>query len=109
MFFSMADRSVNHARLSAKISGQLYQALKNRKCAVLSGDLMIGYYNENYDYADASVICGKPEIHADNKNEVKNLCLIVVVLSNETAEYDKGEKFKLYQKLNTFVKYVLIS
>ncbi|MFN3488630.1 MAG: Uma2 family endonuclease [Emticicia sp.] len=31
------------------------------------------------------------------------------VLSNETAEYDRGEKFKKYQQLNTFVEYLLVS
>lgn len=54
------------------------------------------------------MIFGKPEVYAENKNAVKNPCLIVEVLSSETAEYDRGEKFKKYQKLNTFVEYVLI-
>lgn len=107
--FAMPGGTVNHARLSAKIGSQLDQALKNRKCAVFSADLLIGYNEENYVYADASVICGKPEVYAENKNAVKNPCLIVEVLSNETAEYDRGEKFKKYQQLNSFVEYVLIS
>lgn len=55
------------------------------------------------------MICGKPEVYAENKNAVKNQCLIVEVLSNETAEYVRGEKFKKYQQLNTFVEYELIS
>ena len=55
------------------------------------------------------MICSKPVIYAENRNAVKNPCLIVEVFSNETAEYDREEKFKKYQKLNTFVEYVLIS
>jgi Uma2 family endonuclease len=33
----------------------------------------------------------------------------VEVLLKETADYYRGEKFKKYQKINTFVEYVLIS
>jgi Uma2 family endonuclease len=43
---------------------------------------MIGYNNENYFYPEASVICGKPKIYAENKNAAKNSCLMVEVLSN---------------------------
>lgn len=43
-----------------------------------------------------------------NKNAVKNPCLIVEVLLNETTEYDRGEKFKNYEQLSTFVEYMLI-
>ena len=107
--FAMAGGSVNHAQLSAKVYSQLDQALKNRKCAVFSADLLIGYNEKNYVFADASVICGKPETYSKNKNAVKNPCLIVEVLSNETAEYDRDEKFKRYQQINTFVEYMLIS
>lgn len=107
--FAMAGGTVNHARLSGKVGAMLDQALKNRKCAVYSSDLMIGYNEKNYVFADASVICGKPETYIENKNAVKNPCLIVEVLSNETAEYDRDEKFKKYQQLSTFVEYLLIS
>lgn len=68
-------------------------ALKGRKCDVFQSHLMTGYNEENDVYADASVIYGKPEIYSENKNVVKNPCLIVEVLSNETVEYDRGEKF----------------
>lgn len=107
--YDMAGGSVNHARLSAKVGSLLDKALKNRNCAVFSADLMIGYNEKNYVYADASVICGKPETHKENKNAVKNPCLIVEVLSDETAEFDREEKFKKYQQMTTFVEYVLIS
>ena len=107
--FEMAGGTVNHARLSAKVGSLLDQALRNRKCAVFSSDLMIGYNSRNYVYADASVICGKTETHKENKNAAKNPCLIVEVLSDETAEYDRDEKFKKYQQIDTFVEYVLIS
>lgn len=107
--FAMAGGTVNHSLLSSRAGTMLSNALKDRKCNVFQSDLMIGYNEENYVYADASVICGKPEVYDENKNAVKNPCLIVEVLSNETAEYDRGEKFKKYQKLNTFEEYVLIS
>lgn len=80
--FALAGGLVNHNRLSAKIGNHLDTALKNCKCAVFIADLMIGYNNENYFYPEASVICGKPKIYAENKNAAKNSCLMVEVLSN---------------------------
>lgn len=85
---AIAGGSFNHTLLSAKIGSQLDQALKNRKYAVFSADLMIGYNKENYVYSDTSVICGKPAIYEEDKKVVKNPCLVVEILWNETAEYD---------------------
>ena len=107
--FAMAGGSINHSLLASRTGTMLTNALKNKKCNVYQSDLMIGYNEENYVYADVSVICGKPEKYAENKNAVKNPCLIVEVLSNETAEYDREDKFKKYQQLSSFVEYVLIS
>ncbi|MFN3488631.1 MAG: Uma2 family endonuclease [Emticicia sp.] len=69
--FAMAGGSVNHSLLSSRAVTMLSNALKDRKYDVFQSDLMIGYNEENYVYADASVICGKPEVHAENKNAVK--------------------------------------
>ncbi len=107
--FAMAGGSVNHSLLSSRAGTMMTNALKGRKCNVFQSDLLIGYNEKNYVFADASVICGKPETYSKNKNAVKNPCLIVEVLSNETAEYDRDEKFKRYQQISTFVEYVLIS
>ena len=57
--FSIAGGSVNHAPLQVKIGSKPGQALKNRKSDVFNADL-------NF-YADASVICGKPEVYVEIK------------------------------------------
>ncbi|MFN3848288.1 MAG: Uma2 family endonuclease [Spirosomataceae bacterium] len=107
--FAMAGGSVNHARLSGKIGSLLGSALLKTKCSYYSSDLMIGYSANNYVFADATVICGNPEVWDENKNAIKNPTLIVEVLSPDTEEYDRGLKFYKYRSLETLKEYVLVS
>jgi Uma2 family endonuclease len=107
--FAMAGGSINHARLSSQISILLHSRLSGSPCNTYSSDLMIGYNNRNYMFADATVICGKPEAWEQNKNAVKNPVLIVEVLSPDTEEYDRTDKFFKYRKIESFKEYVLIS
>jgi Uma2 family endonuclease len=39
---------------------------------------------------------------------VTNPCVIIEVLSEATRDYDRGEKFTLYQAIPTFQEYLLI-
>lgn len=107
--FAMAGGSVRHALLANTIGALLREKLKGRNCNTFNSDLMIGFEEYHYVYADASVICGKPETWEANKNAVRNVCLVVEVLSSETEEYDRGTKFDKYQQMETFVEYVLVS
>ncbi len=60
-------------------------------------------------YPDVMVICGKPAIGDEMSETVTNPKLIAEILSDETNDYDRGSKFRAYQKLDSFQEYVLIS
>lgn len=107
--FALAGGSVRHALLANSIGSLLREKLLPKNCNTFNSDLMIGFEEYHYVYADASVICGKPETWEANKNAVRNVCLVVEVLSAETEEYDRGAKFEKYQQIESFVEYVLIS
>ena len=53
-------------------------------------------------------ICGAIERVEAPLETVTNPCLIVEVLSDSTSEYDRGEKFLLYQPIPTLRDYILI-
>ena len=53
-------------------------------------------------------ICGAIERVEAPLETVTNACLIVEVLSDSTSEYDRGEKFLLYQPIPTLRDYILI-
>ena len=54
------------------------------------------------------VICGPVALTHDRPDTVTNPCVILEVLSDATRDYDRGEKFTLYQAIPTLQEYLLI-
>jgi Uma2 family endonuclease len=106
--FAMAGGTIRHSLLATNVASELRQFLKNKGCKAYSSDLKIAINEEKYRYADASVICGPVESYEENSEAAKNPVLIVEVLSDSTAAYDRGEKFRKYRQIATFQEYVLI-
>ena len=107
--FLMAGASEPHNAISANVVGILWSHFRKRGCRVYGSDLRI--YTKTtglFSYADAVVVCGKPEFYDQEKDILTNPMLIVEVLSPTTAEYDKGKKFELYKGSPSFQDYLLI-
>jgi Uma2 family endonuclease len=109
--FAMAGGTIDHGLITNNIGGSLREFLrkKGKNCSTYSSDVRIAINNRNYVYADTFVICGKPENYDEMKEAVKNPILIVEVSSDSTALYDREEKFRKYQSIDTFQEYVLIA
>lgn len=63
-----------------------------------------------YFFPDVSAVCNE-EIKLDESKGIArmtNPCLIIEVLSETTADYDRGEKFRTYRQLDSFKEYLLI-
>ena len=74
----------------------------------LSAGLSVYILSGLYTYPDAMVICGAIQLVEAPLDTVANPSLIVEVLSDSTAEYDRGDKFLLYQPIATLRDYILI-
>jgi Uma2 family endonuclease len=107
--YAIAGGKPNHSLLANNISSELRGSLKGKSCLAYNSDLSIAITEENFVYADASVICGKIETFSKHLNAAKNPILIVEVLSDSTEKYDRGEKFRKYQQILSFKEYVLIA
>lgn len=59
-------------------------------------------------YPDALVVCEAPQYWDDNEVLLTNPILIVEVLSKSTKAYDRGNKFREYRTLPSFMEYVLV-
>ena len=59
-------------------------------------------------YPDALVICEKPEFWNGREDIIVNPFVIVEVLSKSTQNYDRGEKFMLYQRLPSLKEYIVV-
>ncbi len=107
--YQMSGAFLNHNRITVNLTSLLYQALSGKSCEVFSGNMrLLVKANGLYTYPDIMVICGPVDLIAGQVDTVANPLLIIEVLSNSTADYDRTDKFELYKALNTLQNYVLI-
>lgn len=109
--FSMAGGTINHSLLANNVGGSLRDAIKGngKNCRTFNSDAKIAISERKFVYADASVVCGKTETFPTMKEGIKNPILIVEVLSESTALYDREFKFQAYQSMASFQEYILVS
>jgi Uma2 family endonuclease len=108
---SMAGGKIAHGRIAVDLARLIGNLLEDRSCEVFDGDTAIKtMLAPPFRYPDASVICG--EVQFENINGIDTLLnpiFICEVLSPRTENYDQGEKFLVYQALESFREYLLIS
>lgn len=119
--YLMAGESGNHGDISTNITAELRQQLKGKNCRVRAKDTKIKSGGNGaskdlrknkgmFSYPDILVICGEPQYHDKHKDIVLNPSVIVEVLSDSTAEYDRTRKFTRYRMFNpTLTDYILVS
>jgi Uma2 family endonuclease len=107
--FAMASASPRHVLIATNIARELGNRLKSSPCQVYSSDLRVqASRGRAFHYPDVAVVCGRPEYRDDRKDTVTNPLLIVEVLSPSTRNYDHGDKFASYRKLDSLREYILI-
>jgi Uma2 family endonuclease len=107
--FSMTGETVNHGRIGGRIFSLIDDHLiESDRCITLNSDVKIKIQaSEKYVYPDASVTCDERD--RQNTQFISHPSLIVEVLSSSTEAYDRGKKFKLYQRSIALTEYVLVS
>ncbi len=108
--FSMASGKVSHGEIAVNIARQIGNRLEDRPCHVFGGDVAIKTIRAHpFRLPDASVVCGDPIIEEFQGIEMLvNPLLICEVLSPSTANYDREEKFMVYQAIESFQEYLLV-
>ena len=106
--FAMAGASLAHNHLTANVLTFLRGAVRARGCSAFGSDLRVKTPDGLFTYPDVMVVCGPIVLTSDRPDTVTNPCVIVEVLSDATRDYDRGEKFILYQAIPTFQEYLLI-
>jgi Uma2 family endonuclease len=100
LILAMAGGTLEHARRCAKVIALLDSALSGRKCSVYDSNARIRVrVSGNAYYPDASVICGRLEVDPEDALSATNPTVLVEVLSESTAEYDRTDKLADYQSI----------
>jgi len=114
--YAMAGESGAHGDVSMNLAGILQSQLRGTNCRgrikdtkVRSGALKEHFGKGMISYPDLVVICGAPEYHDKHQDIVLNPAVIIEVLSDSTAEFDRGVKFMRYRNFNpTLSNYILV-
>ncbi|MEM9186238.1 MAG: Uma2 family endonuclease [Planctomycetota bacterium] len=108
--FAMAGASKTHVRIATTLTGMLYASLKGTPCEPMAADMRVLVDRTGlYTYPDIVVVCGEPEFEDDQFDTLLNPKLVVEVLSDSTAAYDRGKKFDHYRQVASLEEYVLVS
>lgn len=105
---TMAGASFEHTIISSNIVAALKAMLRRRGCSIHSSDLRTQTSSGLYTYPDIVIVCGKPEFHDDVFDTVINPVIIVEILSDSTAVYDRTKKFDHYRTIPSLREYVLV-
>lgn len=113
---NMAGGDYFHNKLKFEIALLLEQLFRaaNKPYEVLDSDMKTWFPAlDKFVYPDVTIISKPPQFYVAPGGKVRrdaivNPLLIVEVLSDETRDYDKGNKFDSYCTLPSFREYLLV-
>jgi Uma2 family endonuclease len=108
--FAMAGASRIHNRVKENLIGELYIQLRGGPCHSASSDQRVMVQATGlYTYPDIVIECGSPELDPSDQDTITNPTAIIEVLSSSTESYNRGAKFRNYQKIPSLKEYVLVA
>lgn len=105
--YVMSGGTQNHGRIASNIIFILKGHLRGGGCQVGNSDCRVNIVETNdFVYPDVSVACDERDRTAIQA--IKYPCLVVEVLSPSTANYDRGDKFRMYRRNPILQDYLLV-
>lgn len=75
-------------------------------CEILGSEQKVFIAENRGYYPDILIVCGQPQI--DFAEVLRNPFALIEVLSESTAEFDRGEKFENYRTIESLRHYILV-
>src|SRR3954469_18701066 len=98
--FAMAGASPAHNSVKENLIVRLGGRLWGGPCRSYSSDQRVKVSATGlYTYPDIVIVCGTPEFDDADRDTLVNPRAIIEVLSDSTAGYDRGPKFRHYQRI----------
>lgn len=105
--FAMSGASRPHNVISVNFVTALNQALRDRPCEAYTADMRVRVPTGLYTYPDVVVACD-PQFEDAEVDTLLNPVVIVEVLAESTAGYDRGTKFKHYRAIESIREIILV-
>ncbi len=107
--YAMVGARLTHNTIALNVCMWLRQALRGTPCRVhgLDAKLQVSESGDHL-YPDAMVTCDPRDRDGTEDRFIRHPWLVVEVLSDSTAAYDRGQKFEMYRSIDTLTHYLLI-
>ena len=107
--FAMTGARATHNTIALNVAMALREALRGTPCRVFIADMKLHVASANASfYPDVFVSCDPRDRAADAELVQRHPQLVVEVLSDSTAAFDRGQKFEAYRGLESLTAYLLI-
>lgn len=106
MLFAMAGGTDYHNTISGNIFTAVKAKARSRGCFAYMENMLVQTPDGPTYYHDVFVTCDETN---DGSKFKRFPCFVVEVLSDSTADIDRGEKLHKYRKIPTLKAYVLVS
>ena len=107
----MPGASLSHVRIVGNLFLQIQVLLRAMEspCEALHSDMKIRTPDDFYSYPDVSVVCRDARFEGEDRDLCADPTVIVEVLSPSAEAFDRGEKFRRYEKIDALRAYLLVS
>ena len=107
---TMSGATVPHVFINANLGRAVGNRIAGSGCREAGSDLKVRTPTKGmFSYPDLTVVCGTPLLHDAKRDVLLNPTVIFEILSPSTESVDRGEKFLMYQELESLREYVLVS
>jgi len=110
VMYAKAGGNERHHLIAVKLIGAIGTQLRDRPCRVYPSDLKVRVPgSRRFFYPDVSIVCGETQFADEERDVVLNPSVVLEVLSESTAAFDRGKKFQSYQQIESLREYLLVS
>ena len=107
--YAMTGVRLNHNRIALNAVAALREALRGLPCEVFMSDVKLQIdAADAFYYPDIMVTCDPRDLADGRALAVQHPWLVVEVLSESTAAFDRGRKFEHYRLIESLTHYLLV-
>lgn len=108
--FAMAGTTATHSLVNGRLTQHVLNVLGDRPCLVFTADTKVKIDSTGlYTYPDLTITCTAPLFDDAKRMVLTNPQVVFEILSPSTEGYDRGDKFRHYERIASLRAYVLIS
>ncbi|MEO1652565.1 MAG: Uma2 family endonuclease [Bacteroidota bacterium] len=109
---AMAGTTIEHELIVKKLIRLLDECLEEKGCTLVSGQMKMysPHCQKAFLYPDIHIYCGdlQKEKMPQGAYALVNPSFVIEVLSKDTRNYDRGDKFDCYRKMDSLKSYLMI-